>query len=114
MGVRRDEIAMISPFRDCASRLIRIAKAFELDVGKVGTVHTAQGKEADIVVVVLGGNPKSSGAKAWAASKPNLLNVAVSRGKKRLYVIGDRKLWKKHSYFSVMAEQLPVQAHSMG
>ena len=114
MGMRRDEIAMISPFRDCASRLTRIAKAFELDEKKVGTVHTAQGKEADIVVVVLGGNPKSSGAKAWAASKPNLLNVAVSRGKKRLYVIGDRKLWKKHSYFSVMAEQLPVQAHSMG
>lgn len=108
LGVARDQLALISPFRDCASRLRRIARAFELDPGKVGTVHTAQGKEADVVVLVLGGNPKSSGAKAWAASKPNLLNVAVSRGKKRLYVIGDRDLWRQHSYFSVMAGQLAV------
>lgn len=108
-GVAKDQVALISPFRDCAARLRRIARVFDLDAGKVGTVHTAQGKEADVVILILGGNPKSSGAKAWAASKPNLLNVAVSRGKKRLYVIGDRSLWRQHSYFSVMAHQLAVQ-----
>lgn len=108
LGVARDQIALISPFRDCALRLRRIAKAFGLDEGKVGTVHTAQGKEADVVVLVLGGNPRSPGAKAWAASKPNLLNVAVSRAKQRLYAIGDAQAWSKHSYFSVMAEELPV------
>ena len=108
-GVAKDQVALISPFRDCAARLRRIARVFDLDAGKVGTVHTAQGKEADVVILILGGNPKSSGAKAWAASKPNLLNVAVSRGKKRLYVIGDRSLWRQHSYFSVMAHQLSVQ-----
>lgn len=109
LGVARDQIALISPFRDCASRLRPIARAFDLDLGKVGTVHTAQGKEADVVILVLGGNPRSAGAKAWAASKPNLLNVAVSRGKKRLYVIGDVDLWRQHSYFSVMARQLDVK-----
>jgi hypothetical protein len=107
-GVARSQIGMISPFRDCALRLRRIAKAFGLDEGKVGTVHTAQGKEADVVVLVLGGNPRSPGAKAWAASKPNLLNVAVSRAKKRLYTIGDADAWSKHSYFTVMAQELPV------
>lgn len=107
-GAQQDQIAMITPFRDCSLRLKRIARANDIDMGKVGTVHTAQGKEADIVIIVLGGNPRSAGAKSWAASEPNLLNVAVSRGKKRLYVIGDVDLWKPHSYFSVMAEQLPI------
>lgn len=106
-GVASDEIALISPFRDCAMNLRRIAREFELDLGKVGTVHTAQGKEADVVVLVLGGNPSAPGAKAWAARKPNLLNVAVSRSKKRLYVIGDRDKWKLYSYFSTMAHYLP-------
>ena len=109
-GVGRDQIAMVSPFRDCANRLRRIARIYELDTGKAGTVHTAQGKEADVVILVLGGNPKSAGAKAWAASKPNLLNVAVSRGKKRLYVIGDVDQWRKHSYFSVMAQILRIES----
>lgn len=111
-GVGSDQIAMISPFRDCAARLRRIARIYELDLGKVGTIHTAQGKEADVVIVVLGGNPKSDGAKAWASAKPNLLNVAVSRGKKRLYVIGDVDLWRKQNYFSTMASLLDVEAEA--
>ena len=106
-GVGRDQIALISPFRDCASRLRRIALDMGLDAGKAGTVHTAQGKEADVVVLMLGGNPRLPGAKVWAASKPNLLNVAVSRGKKRLYVIGDLAAWRKHNHFSLMADYLP-------
>jgi superfamily I DNA and/or RNA helicase len=82
---------------------------YELDPDKSGTIHTAQGKEADVVIVVLGGNPKSTGAKAWAASKPNLLNVAVSRGKKRLYVIGDVGLWRRHNHFSAMAGLMSIE-----
>lgn len=101
------QVAMISPFRDCARELRRIAQDVGLDLGKVGTVHTAQGKEAEVVIMVLGGNPKLPGAKAWAASKPNLLNVAVSRAKARLYVIGDRQAWSRLAHFSTAAEMMP-------
>jgi hypothetical protein len=31
------------------------------------------------------------GAKEWASEKPNLLNVAVSRAKRRLYIIDNRE-----------------------
>lgn len=35
-------------------------------------------------------------------------NVAVSRAKRRLYVIGDREAWSQHNFFRQMAEALPT------
>ena len=34
---------------------------------------------------------------------PNLLNVAVTRARRRLYVIGDRETWASEGYFDVLA-----------
>ncbi|TCV24389.1 superfamily I DNA and/or RNA helicase [Vibrio crassostreae] len=65
----------------------------------VGTVHTFQGKENDIVILVLGCDAKNGGGASWASSKPNLLNVAVTRAKKHLFVIGDIKVWSDKRYF---------------
>ena len=65
-----------------------------------------QGKESAIVILVLGGNPAKPGAKDWAAEKPNLLNVAVSRAKRRLYVIGDKNTWGIRPYFCELAQLL--------
>ncbi|MNP49995.1 hypothetical protein D3C76_1442210 [compost metagenome] len=61
------------------------------------------------MVLVLGGNLQKPGARAWAASRPNLLNVAVSRAKQRLYVIGDRTQWQALRYFSTLAKNLPAR-----
>src|SRR5512146_90770 len=95
----------IGPFRDVARRLEDRAR--EHRGLRAGTIHTAQGKEADIVILVLGSDPARDGARAWAASKPNLLNVAVSRARRRLYVIGDREAWRRHRYFDLLADCLP-------
>lgn len=108
-GVDRGQIALLSPFRDCARRLKALSESYGLNSGRAGTVHTAQGKEADVLVLVLGGNPKSPGAKTWAAAKPNLVNVAVSRARKRLYVVGNREQWAKQKHFATLAEFLPAQ-----
>lgn len=72
-----------------------------------GTIHTAQGKQAEIVILVLGSDPQRDGARCWAASKPNLLNVTVSRAKRRLYVIGDRQAWGTQRHFDILAYHLP-------
>jgi hypothetical protein len=100
------KLFVISPFRDVVRQLQRTAIQNPLRV-TYGTVHTAQGKEAAIVILVLGTDPRWPGARNWAARKPNLLNVAVSRAKHRLYVIGNREAWKGHRYFDVVAAKLP-------
>jgi len=73
---------------------------------RVGTVHTFQGKEEDIVFMVLGADAEHRGAAGWAASKPNLLNVALTRAKRRFYVVGDCTLWQTLPYFREAANAL--------
>lgn len=99
------EAMAIGPFRDVARQLAQ--RAWRHPGLRAGTIHTAQGREADVVILVLGSEPARDGARDWAASRPNLLNVAVSRARRRLYVIGDREAWMRHRYFDVLADRLP-------
>ena len=121
-GVEDPDIFFITPFRIVAHKLretIRsdrsVADRLPGGVGewirnRVGTVHTFQGKEADTVVIVLGAPLDDSlGARRWAGHPPNLLNVAVTRAKRRLYVIGNREAWKSAGAFSHLAQILQVR-----
>ncbi len=103
-GVDPGRIFVLSPFRDGASQIQRFQD--ELAGLRGGTVHTAQGKEADIVIFILGGNPGKPGTRRWASQRPNLVNVAVSRARYRLYVIGDFAAWSELPFFGELAGQL--------
>lgn len=61
----------------------------------IGTVHTFQGKQAGVVILCLSASVirGTAGGIKWVNSKPNLLNVAVTRAQKHLFVIGDLKDW---------------------
>jgi hypothetical protein len=77
---------------------------------RIGTVHTVQGREAEAVVFVLGAPlPDQKGARAWAGGKPNLVNVAVTRAKEVMYVVGNRNLWKDAGVFKELSDKLPVR-----
>ncbi|USZ49352.1 ATP-binding protein [Halomonas sp. DN3] len=108
LGLAPTEIFMISPFRSVVAKLNKLAG--RRPGIKAGTIHTVQGKEAKVVILVLGGDPQRQGAKSWAAEAPNLVNVAVSRAKTRLYVIGDQEAWKQHPYFKECSMLLSAPA----
>jgi hypothetical protein len=102
------QVLAIAPFRDGSRQLVRRTRRYQ---GlRAGTIHTAQGKEADIVILILGGDPRKPGARSWAARKPNLLNVAASRAKRRLYVVGSWEAWAPHQHFDVLARWLPRES----
>lgn len=113
---------IISPFKKVAFTLRNLLKNCiekqnpKLDSKKrtewveehCGTIHTFQGKEANEVLLVLGCDfEKGKGAAKWVGQKPNIINVAVSRAKYRIYVIGDYEHWKDIANVNVLCENLP-------
>jgi superfamily I DNA and/or RNA helicase len=74
---------------------------------RIGTVHVVQGREAEAVILVLGApDVDQAGARGWAGGRPNLLNVAVTRAKEVLYVIGNRQLWRGAGVFKELDVQI--------
>jgi hypothetical protein len=123
-GLSSPDIYFITPFRIIGQRLRELlanapeirgrlpANPWNWVRERVGTVHTFQGKEAEAVVLVLGASgPGDAGARRWAGKTPNLLNVAVSRAKRRLYVIGNREAWQGVGVFREAVKRLPVRSH---
>ncbi|WP_158004731.1 AAA domain-containing protein [Campylobacter fetus] len=96
---KKSKISIISPFRDVVNGLNNALK--DLDIG---TIHTMQGKQKDIIILVLGGG--NGGARNWAAQKPNLLNVALTRAKENIFIIGDKQKWGVLPYFKEALFQL--------
>jgi len=74
----------------------------------IGTIHTFQGKEEKAVILCLGLDREKEGAVQWASKEANILNVAVSRAKYELLVIGDLELWGNKSNFDVASRKLKV------
>ena len=120
--VLNPDLFIITPFRIVQDRLRQLVRDHTVlsDLGvtesdrwkwaseRIGTVHNVQGREAEAVIFVLGAPaPSQAGARNWAGGRPNLLNVAVSRAKEALYVIGNRRLWREAGLFSTLVEQLP-------
>ena len=101
------EIYVISPFKMVAERMSQRMRMEEYTLiqhgienpndwiyNNIGTIHTFQGKETKAVILLLGApDPAQTGARNWATSNVNLLNVAVSRAKQNFYVVGNKSLW---------------------
>jgi hypothetical protein len=116
----KPDLYLITPFVIVADRLRLIVRESGVLNGwvdeddwrwtneRIGTVHTVQGREAEALILVLGAPyPAQTGARGWAGGRPNLLNVAVTRAKEVLYVIGNRQLWREAGVFQELDKRLP-------
>ncbi|MDA2328235.1 AAA domain-containing protein [Bacillus cereus] len=68
----------------------------------IGTVHTFQGKEAEVVFFITGTDHTKKTAAEWACKEPNILNVAITRAKKEFYIIGDLQLLKEYPNYQII------------
>lgn len=102
----KDAVFIVSPFRQVATELAKYLDSHNIPLSRtrLGTVHTTQGKEADIVILVLGTATDQKRARDWAASAPNLLNVAITRAKRRLVIVGDYDNWSPLRHFHTLAQ----------
>lgn len=80
-----ENLGIISPFRKQVNKLNTVIKH---DSGiEIDTVHKYQGREKDIIIITTVVDKENE-----FADDPNLLNVAISRAKKELYiVVSDRE-----------------------
>jgi superfamily I DNA and/or RNA helicase len=71
----------------------------------VGTFHKFQGKEAEMVIIVLGCNESFMVSVNWA-NKANLLSVALTRAKNTVLIIANASLWSTKSYFAALYQNI--------
>ena len=100
----RGTLGVVTPFRQQANRLKDALFEGGVDFGAleraevlVDTAHGFQGDERDVVVFSLCAGPNMPmGGRSFLRDRGNLFNVAVSRARCILHVIGNRE-WAKSS-----------------
>ncbi|WP_040800556.1 AAA domain-containing protein [Nocardia higoensis] len=86
-------IGIVTPFKAQAA-LIESALGKDLEHVRVGTVHTFQGGECDFVFYSLVAAPNMpTGSIRWVERQRNLWNVAITRARSHLIIVGNRQLW---------------------
>ncbi|WP_336083570.1 DEAD/DEAH box helicase [Nocardia sp. SSK8] len=111
-GVAAADIRVVSPFRDVARGAREVARGVlgaEFAARQVGTVHAMHSDSAEVIVLILGTSPPAGDSRRWAAASPGVLNAAVSRARRRVYVIGNHRLWSSQRYFEELASHWPLQ-----
>ncbi len=97
-GMSNADIGIVTPFRGQADRLRKLVERLRIPEGRVlvGTIHTYQGDERDVMIfsaVATEHLPEKS--FRFMSESPNLLNVAVTRARLSLLVVGDHRFFKR-------------------
>jgi len=114
-------IGVVSPFRAQASRVRALIREHPGARGGVevlsDTIHRFQGDERDVMIFSSAvSSGVSEAALAFLRRHPNLFNVAISRARAALVVVGDRQaaLNSRVDYlarFAVYCEQVALDRH---
>lgn len=81
------DIAVIAPYKN---QVAVLREVIDNDDIQVGTVHSFQGKDKEVVVMSLTiHSERDASAKGFIGGKPNMLNVAFTRAKQQLFIVGN-------------------------
>lgn len=122
-NVEFKDIFIITPFTSVAYGFKKFMESLSDDIvnwtkednksgwlnDNIGTVHTFQGKEAKVVIYMLGcqSDGSANGAIKWVNA--NNVNVAFTRAKEYIYVIGDAPKWAELNKNLAFAQRyLPI------
>jgi hypothetical protein len=88
-------IGVVTPYKPQANALQRLLREFEARV-RVGTAHKFQGGERDVMVLSLvAADNAQPRAFDWADQQRELWNVAITRARSHLIVVGDENVWTR-------------------
>lgn len=86
--VDQNEVGIVSPYREQASRIKETTGSREIEVD---TVHKYQGREKRIMIITTVSNKANK-----FIDDPNLLNVAVSRAQDKIRLVVSKKIAEGH------------------
>lgn len=92
-------IGIISPFKHQAENISSRIPTMYTDRIVSDTVHKFQGDERDVIIysLVVTDNSPETKIRWIDHNVPNLVNVAVTRARTTLYVVGNRRYIREHS-----------------
>ncbi|GAA2644468.1 caspase, EACC1-associated type [Streptomyces lunalinharesii] len=108
-------LGVVTPFRAQKETLARMWP--DDDRVRVGTVHTFQGGQRDVMVLSpVAAHNTPPRTTHWVASQVNLWNVAVTRAKSQLITVGSHPFWQEQSGLPALlaARSAPLGADEDG
>jgi len=98
-GIKRDQIAIISPYKGQVRQLRKVLEGYEID-----TVDAFQGREKDIVIIsFVRSNPSN---QLGFLNDFRRLNVSISRAKSKLILIGNLNLLRHNEMYDYMLDYI--------
>lgn len=87
----RFSLGVVTPFKAQVELIIELLdKDGLLNNTMVGTAHSFQGDERDVIIFSpVVSKDISEGAASWVEKPPNLINVAVTRAREALFLVGN-------------------------
>ena len=101
----RGSLGIVTPFRQQANRIrdelyesdSKLYHCLEASKTHIDTAHGFQGDERDVIILSLcAGSQMPTGSKGFLKENANLFNVAVSRARAVLHIVGNRS-WARNS-----------------
>lgn len=105
MGVRPDQVAVISPY---AAQVRLLRKLLDRDDLEIDTVDGFQGREKEVVVISLV-RSNSNGEIGFLADVRRM-NVALTRARRKLLVIGDSATIANHTFYQRLLEYFELMS----